>query len=334
MPHELDITDGVASFASAKIPAWHRLGVVLPELMTAETAMREANLADWNVRKMPLEIPQIAGNFKQPAVPLLDKFAIVRDNPVNGAMEALGIAGSVYECVQNEEMANFVNALRDESDAVFETAGALRGGKEVFLTMRLPETMTLTAPTGFRDATDFYISTLWNHEGGTGNRIIVSPVRIVCANTQSLAVRAAVSSWSFSHNGTARDAIDEARRDLGLTFKYVAAFEEEARAMIERERAIEESRAMFEELFAVEAAETERQEATRRAHVEGCVTLLGSATNTMWAGTAYADYNAVTEYVDHNWPNRRGEPVGVTPQNAIRGDYAAIKSRAFDLLKV
>jgi Domain of unknown function (DUF932) len=50
----------------------------------------------------------------------------------------LGIVGSKYEPVQNEESCALLNAVTDESGAVFETAGALRGGREIFVTMRLP----------------------------------------------------------------------------------------------------------------------------------------------------------------------------------------------------
>lgn len=40
-----------------------------------------------------------------------------------------------------QEHAEFLNRLADESGAVFDTAGSLRGGRAVFVTMRLPETM-------------------------------------------------------------------------------------------------------------------------------------------------------------------------------------------------
>lgn len=45
MAHELDITDGTASFASAKQDAWHRLGTVLEDVMTAQEALDAAHLS-------------------------------------------------------------------------------------------------------------------------------------------------------------------------------------------------------------------------------------------------------------------------------------------------
>jgi hypothetical protein len=56
MAHELDITNGVASFA-ARTDAWHRLGQTVGHSMTAEEALAAAHLAGWNVRKMALQVP-------------------------------------------------------------------------------------------------------------------------------------------------------------------------------------------------------------------------------------------------------------------------------------
>ena len=57
MAHELDITNGVASFANSRADAWHRLGQSVGHTMTAREALAASHLADWNVRKMPLIIP-------------------------------------------------------------------------------------------------------------------------------------------------------------------------------------------------------------------------------------------------------------------------------------
>ena len=58
MPHEIDITAGVASFANARSDHWHRLGQSVGHAMTAREALDAAHLAGWNVRKMPLQVPQ------------------------------------------------------------------------------------------------------------------------------------------------------------------------------------------------------------------------------------------------------------------------------------
>ena len=55
----------------------------------------------------------------------------------------LGVVGSGYHPLQNEEHAEFLNLLADESGAIFDTAGSLRGGRQVFVTMKLPNSCLL-----------------------------------------------------------------------------------------------------------------------------------------------------------------------------------------------
>jgi len=169
MAHEIDINAGVASFA-ARTDAWHRLGQIVGHAMDAETALAAAHLAKWDVRKMRLVVPQkpviTDDGVTTPApIPVDDHFATVRTNPITGNIDVLGVVGSKYEPVQNEESCALLNALTDESGAVFETAGALRGGREMFVTMRLPESMTFDGIDGSKDRTDFMLAALNSHDG-------------------------------------------------------------------------------------------------------------------------------------------------------------------------
>jgi hypothetical protein len=115
MAHELDINNGVASFA-ARTDAWHRLGQIVGHAMTAEEASAAAHLSGWDVRKMPLMVPQepvITDNgVTTPApLPVDDHFATVRTNPITGNIDVLGVVGSKYEPVQNEESCALLHAL-------------------------------------------------------------------------------------------------------------------------------------------------------------------------------------------------------------------------------
>jgi hypothetical protein len=125
--HELDITNGVASFANSRSDAWHRLGQSVGHAMTAQEALDAAHLAGWNVRKMPLQVPQepvITENGATTPEPLAvpEHFATVRTNPISGTIDVFGVVGSKYEPVQNEASCALLDALVDESGAHFETA--------------------------------------------------------------------------------------------------------------------------------------------------------------------------------------------------------------------
>jgi Domain of unknown function (DUF932) len=58
-------------------------------------------------------------------------------------------------------------------------------------------------------------------------RILVTPVPVVCSNTQSAALSNHESSFSIRHTRNANSAVQTAREALGLTSTYVDAFQVE-----------------------------------------------------------------------------------------------------------
>ncbi|QGH80087.1 hypothetical protein SEA_NHAGOS_76 [Gordonia phage NHagos] len=332
MAHELDITNGRVSFADSRSDAWHQLGQQVGHLMTADEALSAAHMKGWNVRKLPLRADIGDGTL----VDVPDKHMTVRTNPITGEPEALGVVGNWYSPFQNEETTALLDAIRDEGGAAIETIGAMRGGRETFVTMKLPESMSFTAPNGAVDTTETYIAVLNSHDGSTPLRVLVTPVRIVCKNTQTMALHSAQAYWSIRHTTNMRGAVDEARRALGLTFRYVEAFETEVEALIAKELDEAKVRETFAAIVDADKAETERQRDGRLATVGELMELYRTSdTVSMWKGTAFGAYNAVTEYADHFAKvQRKG---GEADQRAVRTlaqSFKAdgIKSRARDAL--
>jgi phage/plasmid-like protein (TIGR03299 family) len=203
MAHELDITAGHVSFADSRTDAWHHLGQSVGHTMTAREALDAAHLAGWNVRKMPLQVPPQPvvsehGVTTAAPLPVKEHFATVRTNPITGEFDVLGVVGTKYEPVQNEDSCALLDALVDEGGAHYETAGALRGGRETFVAMRLPESMSFDGKDGSNDRTDFYLAALNSHDGSSKFRFLVTPVRIVCANTQTAAIGCAKASFGIA----------------------------------------------------------------------------------------------------------------------------------------
>jgi phage/plasmid-like protein (TIGR03299 family) len=279
MAHELDITDGQVFFANSRSDHWHRLGQSVGHTMAAREALRAAHLAGWNVRKMPLQAPREpvlddTGVTTPAPLAVPDFYATVRTNPITGALDVLGVVGSKYEPVQNEASCALLDALVDQSGgAHFETAGALRGGRETFITMKLPQSMVFNGIDGSPDRTDFYLAALNSHDGSSAFRFLVTPVRIVCANTQSAAIGSAKASFAIRHTGGAHTAVQEARDALKLSWRYIEAFEAEAAKLYAAPMDTEQVRRFADALLEVEAAGTEATAAHRRQRANGIVTL-------------------------------------------------------------
>ena len=296
MAHELETwSDGTASFVSAREHAWHRLGTVLPAEFDAAQAMSYARLGGWNVRTMALQTaPVLSDDGVFGALPVPDQFATVRTNPVSGSVDVLGVVGRGYTVIQNEEHADLLNRVADEGGACFETAGSLRGGRSVFLSMKLPRTMNV----GGVDRVDLYLIALNSHDGTSAFRLLVSPVRVVCANTQALALRRAQSSFSIRHTSGARGNIAQAREALGLTFKYAEVFEREAEQMIQASLTDAQFEQIIGKLWTTESES--KRSATITANRADVLTGLyaDAPTNASIRGTRWAGYQAITEYLD------------------------------------
>lgn len=356
MPDAIDTTDGVASFADSRtdrfgrVDAWHKLGTAFGRTMTVNECLDAAHLRGWDVRTVPLradisEIDNSGGmgaTLRTPAqlATVPDKRLVLRTNPVNGGTEPLGVVGNRWTPFQNEDTTGMLSALVDEGGAHLETGGALRGGRDTFVTMRMPAHMEFRSPrTGELDVTDLYLSVLNNHNGEAPLRALISPVRIVCANTQRMAEDSARASVSLRHTGEPLKRLEEVRALLGLTFTYRDAFVEQMEALIDREMDSVEVLDVIEDVWGVGAAMTEKQEHNRTEAAARVFDVYQTSTTVApFYGTAAGVYNAVTEYLDHFSPlggkKADGEEAAIrrARRTLLSSDLADLKAKAFSAL--
>ena len=189
---------------------------------------------------------------------------------------------------------------------------------------------------GGTDRVDLNIAALNSHDGNSAFRLLVTPVRVVCANTQHAALRDHVSSWSIRHTRNAKAAVQAARDSLGLTFAYVAAFADEAERMINTSVTDAEFFALTGSLFGAPErdAPTRTRNAARRREASLSRLWHDAATQHGIRSTAWAAYQSVVEYVDHYAPVR--DKSNAATARAVRllttEEPALIKARAWTAL--
>lgn len=349
MGHELSNTNGVYNFADSRSDAWHQLGQVVGHDMSADEALRAAHLADMNVRKVPLwadvrdDEAAIAQGVRGLAVD--DHYAVIFDNPVSGKVQAMpATVGSKYNFAAAEALAQFGEAMVDQiGQACWQTVGSLRSYTQVFMTMLLPQTMVLEGLDGAQDVTKYYLALLNSYDGSTSLTGLITPVRIVCANTQSTAIHSAVSRFRIRHTAGWKDNLQEARKTLGLAFQYEAAFEAEARALFEQPFSVDEMTGFAHELVSVGKAKAEQDSAaaTRRANEANSIVKLFVSSPTIAgtpvAATKYGAYNAVTEWIDHYAGTRGASDAAVgraTRTVSLAMGDGGMKTDAWRLLSV
>lgn len=322
------VNTGFESYAGTRKLPWDTLGTVVENAMTAEEALRLAHLADWNVRKTPLST--IVGG-RTLVVP--DQFAMVRDNPFTGEPEAFaGVNGKLFTPVQNEEHAEFLNTLTDTSGAHIEAAGSLEGGRRVYVTMKFPESVSIAGI----DTVDTYLTAFNSHDGNSAFQVIVSPVRLACKNQIHAMLKGAARSAKVRHTAGHGGAIARVRETLGLTFSYMEAFEEEAQKMIDREITSQRFGGIIANLYPTTDAQSDLVNNRAREHRANIRDLFdNSATLAGIEGTAWAGYNAVTEYIDHFVAVRGTEDFEVAAEKRalfnFNGRTDALKENAFRL---
>ena len=337
MAHEIEtFDDGTAAFVSARQDAWHRLGTVTHDCLTAEQVMTTARLGGWNVHTVPLTATDLTNDgVTTLAVP--DHFATVRTHPVSGQPDVLGVVGSGYTVVQNEEHCELLNLLVDEAGAHFETAGSLRGGRETFVTMKLPQSITLAGTQGSDDV-ELYLAAMSSHDGSAAWRVIVTPVRIVCANTQRMALRRAKASYAIRHTRSARGKIAQARQALGIVWRYCEEFETAAQTLVNQTLVLDEFQVIVDRLWPLAPGETPETLSPRAAGIRdrrsSTLQHLFTDADTQHTvrGTRWAGLQAITEYLDHHAP-AKDEDVRAA---RVLTSYALgeRKQRAYDLLTV
>lgn len=321
MAHNLEIKDGKASFVSARVPAWHQLGTVLPDSFTAEEALKEANLANWNLRKAPIfALDEVTGEMQR----IEDRYGVIRDGG-----DPLGVVGNSYSIMQNEQLTGLLDALVDESGSFYETAGAIDNGRKVFVSLKMPQNILI----GGVDPVDTYLTAMTSHDGSSSTVIMVSPVRVVCQNTMALALRNAKSQFRVRHTSSAdRVILNEARAALDLSFGYLDEFQDLAERLINTTM----TQSTFEQIVEAEfGAPKDAPNATQtrsQNKIDEMVRLFAdSNTHEEVRNTAWAGLNAFTEWFDHYSPVRGSEPEADVRAKRTIADNT-FKTRALELV--
>lgn len=223
MAHELEIKeDGTASMFSAggKTP-WHGLGIVIEEeAVKTQKALELAGL-DWEVLLQPLA--QEVGTDDETGDKVYDPIGGFYSVQRSTDLRSLGVVKSRYVPLNNRDAFAFGDDLLDHSDAHWVAAGALRGGSQVWMLAKLPE---CTYIAGMEDeAIQPYVMISNSHDGSRAVEAVVTPVRVVCANTWTAALRGAKRTFKIRHTKNMSGRINEAKNALGITHAYMAELE-------------------------------------------------------------------------------------------------------------
>lgn len=295
MAHNIEKHDKVA-FAGTG--AWHGLGTVVPEDMDPAEAVKE--YLGWGVKKAPLfaEITIIEGKGKKAKerklmIPVDSHEATYRDD-VN---TILGVVGNKYQPIQHQSMVEDIKLLCGEAGAKVHTIGSLRGGKKVWILLKLTGTSIL------KDDFNQYIVVASSHDGSMSYTLTPTSVRVVCDNTFRAALGQAKECITIKHTRNAKDAIAAAREAIGQIKVSFTEFGDTLQRLAEIKVPGSFAEFCFNKLKPGEATQSQNvRDSLMQAYNRPRGGLTPAITN-----TALGVYNAVTEYVDWMARTRRTE---------------------------
>jgi len=300
--HEITEKDGIVLAGQR---AWHGLGHILPDAFSTQEALQHARL-QWTVEQEPLAIASTGA-------PVPDMVANIRSD----TRQVLGIVGADYSVLQNEDLATFVNEVaRGAENVRLETAGSLREGREVFMLARME---SFDAAPG--DEVVRYGLFSNSHDGSKRFRVLPTSVRVVCANTLGMALRAR-DGIAIKHSKGMLDQIEEARCALLEASKVGEDFAHLVGGLARHQMTQEDLRGFFAQVYqranrlripANPKNESEARALRKATRVVGdWVANLDDERQLVGGigGTAWAALNAVTQWADHERTVRVTEATG------------------------
>lgn len=292
MSHEVE------TMAYANETPWHGLGTPVADNLTPAQMLQAAGL-DWKVERKGLWVDEVEHL-------LSSHYALVRDTD----QKILGICGQDYQPTQNHDVFEFFDKFCKAGDMKMETAGSLSGGKRVWGLAKINGGFML----GGKDEVEGYILLDNPHIWGRSLQILFTPIRVVCNNTLTAALRGnqnQENTFRMSHDRAFDDEIKlQAAEKVGLAMKALDVFKDKAEFLASKRAKDQKVMQFFSNLVNPDLFQTAQdlsEDGTvNRSDLGRTVNRLLDIVHTQpgadlktSAGTWWGAFNAVTYYYDH-----------------------------------
>ena len=203
-----------------------------------------------------------------------------------------------YKIVQNTEAFDFIDEL---SNFTFEKVGMFNGGKKVFVVGKSNEQIDID---GSGDLVDFYLTFLHGHDGKSGIRFILCPVRMFCMNQLNLMLESATFKYNIAHTGDIAFKLAQIQMAIADSRNYVTGLQETIDFMINHKisKSIEQ--------FTLELIPANDEDSaivvTRKEDARNSIISLYNDKPDLqnYKGTQFGVISAVSDYVSHAQPKR------------------------------
>ncbi len=292
-------------------PAWHKLGIVYQEPITLERARQDT--APWEIEQVPLFAPlSVDQPVSGPQIQVPGWKAIWRDDKLGEAEGLLHVCRNSYTPLTNAQTFDFFAPFFQDQDVAVEATCCLNGGKLITVLVRvLVEGDVVPGDTVYP-----YILLFNSHDGSTSVGVKMTMVRVVCRNTFEAAFFDSKAKRELGlgmygndreirmrHTANIQKQLEQVRNSINLSKRVFDLSMLEYQHMAAKQFNTALFRTYLENLFEKElqASSEPKQLEDLRAfepileNYEGGIGVDIPGV----AGTAWAAYQAVSEYVSH-----------------------------------
>lgn len=305
MTQSVELAEGGENvqFSERTVP-WMKLGKVVDEPLTAAEAAKQGGL-DFTVSARNVyftcdtlqdEVQDVDGSTVLPANDntspdclrkMSNRKIIVRDD----TLEPLSIVSSDYPILQYPEAFDFMDDAIGKG-ARYVAAGALKGGKQGFMVMRLPQSMQIDVLDG-KDPHEMHAVLRTSMDLTKAVEVMMMPLRGLCMNQLSLASFSAgvPHKWSVRHTSTMTGKLADMKASLGKAEAYAKRFNELATRLSKIAVSDEKARYVLSHVI---PNHTKKKDETAQLILDKW----HSSPVVGWDGTGWGLVNAVSEWLD------------------------------------
>lgn len=269
---------------------WHGLGTPLTGEESVEEMLQKAGL-DWEVAMLPIKL----ATEDEKLIPSHRAAVNVSTGKV------LGVVGNRWEPLQNRDAFAIFEPLVESGELAWHTAGSLKGGKRVWVLCSINVEPADIVP---GDTVCPFVLLSHGHDGKLAVHFGLTPIRVVCANTEAAARGHEHSKLiRLIHSRRTKARLEELRDMMDLTRRNWQQTVDQYKFLASRYYTPESALEYFERVVFGKVAPAQERP-TRRENLLKEITAImvggrGSSI-TEAQGTWWEVYNGVTEYLSHH----------------------------------
>ena len=212
------------------------------------------------------------------------------------------VSDKTYKVVQNIEAFNFIDSL---SNFTYDKVGSFKEGKKVFVIGKSTEQIEITKD----DFVNFYLTFIHGHDGKTGIKFILSPIRMSCMNQMNLMLDKASFSYTMTHTGKVKEKITMVHKAIADSKKYVVALEDTIQNLI-NEKVSYPIEQFLNNLITVDDNASDLVVKRNTEMKEDIIKIYKEKDDLQnYKGTKFGIISAISDYISHKEPLRMTKDV-------------------------